>query len=89
MYKTMKLGVRQYKNQTKNHTTLNAAKRYLLNTLERDRPAWIFRLGNGKERMLPGQYEVWSPQPMFGIKKKGLYVRNRRTGSLGLKPIMT
>jgi len=71
------------------HMTLNGAKRYLLNTLERDRPAWIFRVQNGKEAILPGQYEVCPPQPVFGVKKKGLYIRNRRTGSLGLKPVMT
>lgn len=89
-YESYLIGVREYKNRTKRHSTLDAAKKHILRSIKpgTHRPAWIFRVdsdGKGQRTSLPGQYEVW--QDASGIV--GLYIRRARPNRLSSKPIMT
>ena len=90
-YESHLLAVRGYKHRIKKHSSLDAAKRYVLRSIRPDssRPAWIIRVdtaGKGQRNSLPGQYEVHT-DPFTG--KVGLYIRRARPNRLSSKPIRT
>ena len=89
-YESHLLGVRGYKHRIKKHSSLTAAKKYILRSIKSgsSRPAWIVRVdtdGKGQRNMLPGQYEVHTD---IFTGKTGLYIRKSRPNRLSSKPVM-
>lgn len=86
MYKSIALGVMGYRNRETNHTTLLQAQKYLLRTLREHQPGWIYRISDGKEVKLPGQYEVHK-MPGTGFRPS-LYRRLDKPNRLSRSPIL-
>jgi len=85
-YKSILLLSGDYRHEEKTHLSLKSAQKYILTSIKpgTHRAAWIIRSDGGKERKLPGQYEVHK----MG-SKTGLYRRMNRPNRLVMKPVMT
>ena len=90
-YESYLIGSQGYKGRSKIHSSLDVAKRYILQSIKlgSSRAAWITRIdteGKGQRNKLPGQYEVHRD---WETGKVGLYVRRVRPNRLSSKPVMT